>query len=126
MGAGPSEGADGAAWLSYKANVPVLPIGFGDTRGKMAEAFQLKRPVLEMHVGDVLPPVQLNGELSKKAALQQAADEIMDAVWTLVPQEERQRKARRPEDEIFTFDIEGFGLLRASRRGSGRFGADQW
>lgn len=96
----------GAAWLSYKANVPVLPVGFGDTRGKLAEVFQLKRPSLEMHVGEVLSPVQLDPTLSKKEALQKAADEIMEEVWELVPEEEKQRKARRPEDEHFAFDIE--------------------
>ena len=96
----------GAAWLSYKANVPVLPIGFGDTRGKLAEVFQLKRPGLEMNVGDVLPPVTLDPTMSKKNALQKAANQLMDEVWKLVPEEEKQRKARKPEDEHFVLDVE--------------------
>ncbi|MEJ2486275.1 MAG: lysophospholipid acyltransferase family protein [Anaerolineales bacterium] len=105
---GKQKAQTGAAWLSYMAHAPVLPIGFGDTRGKMAELFQLKRPRFEMNVGEALPPVRLNRTMSKKEALQQAADAIMNAFWALVPDEEKQRKERRPEDELFTFEIEVF------------------
>jgi hypothetical protein len=90
------------------AQAPLLPIGFGDTRGKMVDIFRLKRPAFEMNVGDVLPPVQLDKSMSKREALQQAADTIMDAVWALVPEEEKQRKERRPEDELFSLDLEIF------------------
>jgi hypothetical protein len=96
----------GAAWLSYMADAPVLPIGFGDTRGKMAELFKFKRPYFEMNVGDVLPPVRLEKGFSKKEALQQAANQIMDAVWALVPEDEKQRKEIRPENEAFSLQIE--------------------
>jgi hypothetical protein len=98
----------GAAWLSYMAQAPVLPVGFGDTRGKMAEVFELKRPHFEMHVGEALPPVQLDSSLSKKEALQQAADQIMAAVWELVPEEERQRWVNLPRDEHFSFEANFF------------------
>ncbi len=96
----------GAAWLSYMTQAPVLPIGFGDTRGKMSDLFRLERPSFEMNVGNVLPPVRLNGAASKKDALQQAADKLMDAVWALIPEEERKRKESRPENERFALDIE--------------------
>jgi len=98
----------GAAWLSYKSGAPILPIGFGDTRGKMVEALRFKHPEFEMNVGDLLPPVQLDGTLSKKQALQQAADGIMDAVWALVPDEEIMRKENHPEQENFSFTVEVF------------------
>ena len=98
----------GVAWLSYMTGSPVLPIGFGDTRGKMADAFQWKQPSFEMNVGDVLPPVKLEGVMNKKDALQQAADELMEAVWALVPEEERKRKESRPENEVFSLDIQIF------------------
>ena len=98
----------GAAWLSYRTNTPILPIGFGDTRGKMAELFKLKRPVFEMNVGDILPPVVLDPSKSKKESLQQAANSIMDAVWDLVPEEELHKKNSFPEDEIFSLEIKVF------------------
>jgi hypothetical protein len=87
------------------AQSPILPIGFGDTRGKMAAVFRLERPSFEMNIGDVLPPVGLDKSMSKKDALQKAADGIMDAIWALVPEEERKRKESRPEDELFALDI---------------------
>ena len=95
----------GAAWLSHIAQAPILPIGFGDTRGKMAEIFEWKRPAFEMNVGDVIPPVKLDKHANKKEALQQAADNIMDSVWALVPEDERKRKESHPENELFTLNI---------------------
>ena len=105
---GKQKAQTGAAWLSYIAQAPVLPIGFGDTRGRMAEMLQFKRPAFEMNVGRMLPPVQLERSTHKKEALQMAADAIMDAVWDLVPDEERKRKESRPENEVFTLDIKIF------------------
>ena len=105
---GKQKAQSGVAWLSYVTQSPVLPIGFGDTRGKMAEIFQFKRPSFEMNIGDLLPPVQLNKSTNKKEALQKAADEIMDKVWSLVPEGERKRKERHPKDEIFSFNLELF------------------
>jgi 1-acyl-sn-glycerol-3-phosphate acyltransferase len=102
---GKQRAQSGVAWLSYMAQAPVLPIGFGDTRGKMAEIFALKRPHFEMNIGDILPPVQLDKSLPKKEALQKAADELMDAVWTLIPEDERKRKESAPEDERFALDL---------------------
>ncbi len=105
---GKQKAQTGVAWLSHVTQTPILPIGFGDTRGKMAELFRLKRPSFEMNVGDVIPPVKLEKSTHKKEALQQAADEIMDAVWALVPEEERKRKESRPENEIFSFMVDIF------------------
>lgn len=102
---GKQKAQTGVAWLSQLTQAPVLPIGFGDTRGKMAEIFRLKRPVFEMNVGELIPPVKLGKSTHKKEELQQAADRIMDAVWALVPEEERRRKESQPENELFSFDI---------------------
>jgi len=98
----------GVAWLSYMTGSPVLPVGFGDTRGKMVEVLRLERPFFEMNVGDVLPPVTLDGAKSKKDALQEAADKLMDAAWALVPEDERKRKESHPESETFSLEIEIF------------------
>jgi 1-acyl-sn-glycerol-3-phosphate acyltransferase len=105
---GKQKAQTGVAWLSHLTQVSILPIGFGDTRGKMAEMFQWKRPCFEMNVGDVMPPVRLDDSTHKKEALQKAADDIMDAIWALVPEDERKRKESQPENEIFTLDIAFF------------------
>ena len=105
---GKQKAQTGVAWLSHLTQAPILPIGFGDTRGKMAEIFQWKRPQFEMNVGDVIPPVQLDDSRHKKEALQKAANDIMDAIWALVPEDERKRKESQPENEIFSLDINFF------------------
>lgn len=105
---GKQKAQTGVAWLSHLTQAPILPIGFGDTRGKLAEIFQWKRPQFEMNVGEVMPPVRLDDSTHKKEALQKAADDIMDAIWALVPEEERKRKESQPENEIFTLDINFF------------------
>lgn len=83
----------GVAWLSHHAQAPVLPIGFGSMQGALKKLFTLKRPTLKMNVGRVLPPVQLPPGAQRKEALQQAADRIMDAVWGLIPAEDRQQES---------------------------------
>jgi len=102
---GRQKAQSGVAWLSYITQSPVLPIGFGDTRGKLAEILQFKHPSFEMNVGIATPPVQLEKSIIKKEALQQATERIMDSIWALVPEEERKRKESRPENETFSFDI---------------------
>lgn len=105
---GKQKAQSGVAWLSYAAQAPILPIGFGDTRGKMAEIFNFKRPAFEMNVGKIIPPVKLEKSTHKKEELQQAADAIMEAIWELVPEDERKRKESTPEDELFSLDISLF------------------
>jgi hypothetical protein len=102
---GKQKAQTGVAWISQLSQAPILPIGFGDTRGKMADMFNWKRPIFEMNIGDVIPPVALDRSTHKKEALQQAADEIMNAVWELVPEHERKRKESKPEDEQFFLDV---------------------
>lgn len=102
---GNKQARNGAAWLSYQSGAPVLPIGFGDTRGLMADALHLKFPRLVMNVGEVMPPVAIDPSLPKKLSLARSADEIMGAVWDLVPEEERRRKEQQPKDEAFSLKL---------------------
>lgn len=79
----------GVAWLSYRSGAPVLPIGFSDTTGKLHAALRLKRPKMEMHVGQVIPPAQLPPDQPRKEFLQSYASRVMAAVHDLVPEEDR-------------------------------------
>lgn len=94
----------GVAWLSYMAQAPVVPIGFGGVNGAFEAATRLARPRLNMRVGDVIPPVQANvpGK-SKKQALEAAASEIMTRIEELIPEEERQ--GRQVEEEDYDFEM---------------------
>ncbi len=78
----------GVAWLSFHGNSPILPIGFKPTAGALPQALRLQRPELIMRVGELIPPIQLTPGVPKKEAFQEAAQQIMDAVWSLVPEDE--------------------------------------
>jgi 1-acyl-sn-glycerol-3-phosphate acyltransferase len=96
----------GIAWLSYSAHAPILPIGFGGIKGALSEAFKLKKPHVTMNVGEVLPPVRLDSKkLSKKDDLQKAANNILQQINALIPQEQMQ-EFRRKVDESYQLEVE--------------------
>jgi 1-acyl-sn-glycerol-3-phosphate acyltransferase len=75
----------GVAWLSHHGNSPVLPVGFSITAGLMMDALALKRPILKMNIGKLIPSVQIQPGKPKKLQYQESAQAIMDAVWALLP-----------------------------------------
>jgi 1-acyl-sn-glycerol-3-phosphate acyltransferase len=79
----------GVTWLSHRANVPILPIGFGGVEGALNKLFRLQRPKLWMNVGTLMPPVALAPGKPRKACLQQAAAQVMQAANDLIPEEGR-------------------------------------
>jgi 1-acyl-sn-glycerol-3-phosphate acyltransferase len=102
----------GVAWLSARANAPILPIGFGGLEGALDAALKLKRPRLVMNVGDVIPPVVPNPDAPRREALRQAAMAIMEAVATLIPP-----AYRRTGPELLD---ERFELTLVARTGQGQ------
>jgi 1-acyl-sn-glycerol-3-phosphate acyltransferase len=95
----------GVAWLSFHANAPVLPMGFGGMSGALQAAFALKRPRIIMNVGKLMPPVsgKVEGK-SRKEALEEAANTIMGEVEALIPEEEK-RTWKPILDEQFDFSL---------------------
>ena len=79
----------GVAWLSYHAQAPILPIGFGSMQGAIKKMFSFERPTLKMNVGTLLPAIQEESGKSRKQHFQEEANRIMDAVWELIPEEDR-------------------------------------
>lgn len=79
----------GAAWLSYRAQAPIIPIGFGGIRDGIQKAMKFNRPKLVMNVGEVIPPVTLgeNGRSMKKS-LENSASKLLDKINALIPEED--------------------------------------
>jgi 1-acyl-sn-glycerol-3-phosphate acyltransferase len=75
----------GVAWLSYRANAPVLPIGFSGTTGALGAALKLKRPRLTMHVGQLIPAARLPEGQSRKAYFKAFATHVVEAIKALLP-----------------------------------------
>lgn len=101
----------GVAWLSHYGQAPVLPIGFSSTRGALNKAFAFKFPKLSMHIGEPIPAVEIIPGTPRKQQLQDAAQNIMDTVYELIPVEDRE-----PEEKIID---ERFELLVTVRNGVG-------
>ncbi len=76
----------GVAWLSAKANAPILPIGFGGLDGALAKAVKLQRPKIVMTIGACIPPITLKNY--KKEALQIQANQVMSVIQSLLPPDE--------------------------------------
>jgi 1-acyl-sn-glycerol-3-phosphate acyltransferase len=80
----------GVAWLSQKANAAIVPIGFGGTAGSLMNALRFKRPRVTMNVGEPIPatPDKVAGK-SRKAVLEDHTAQVMNAVFDLIPQYEK-------------------------------------
>jgi 1-acyl-sn-glycerol-3-phosphate acyltransferase len=89
--AGQMQAQIGAAWLSFRAQAPIIPIGFGGIQCGLKKAFKLKRPALVMNVGEEIPPVSVekDGE-SMKAVLERSAQHLLEEIKALVPEEDKQ------------------------------------
>jgi len=95
----------GVALLSYRAQVPILPIGFGGVKGSLEKALKLKHPALQMNVGELMAPVALEDHnLPLKANLQKAADQVMKKINALIPDEDI-RLFQRRVDEVHRLEI---------------------
>jgi 1-acyl-sn-glycerol-3-phosphate acyltransferase len=79
----------GVAYIIDKVNTPVVPVGLvGGSSDFVKKAINLKRQVLEMHIGKPfrLPKIEGRGE-ERRALLQQNADYVMYQIAELLPPE---------------------------------------
>ncbi|HEX2906087.1 MAG TPA: lysophospholipid acyltransferase family protein [Phototrophicaceae bacterium] len=97
----------GVSWLSYHAAAPILPIGFGGIDGALAAAMSLKRPRLSMNIGEIMPPVQDEGNKPLKVTLEEGARNVMARIESLVPEEDK-RRWNRIRDERFELQLTAF------------------
>ncbi len=101
---GKKKALPGIAWLSVQSGSPVIPIGFNDTTGALNAGLKFKRPKLVMRVGQVIKPAKIPAGFPRKGYLQQYANQVMEAVHQLVPQDQFKTE---PEiiDERFELNI---------------------
>jgi len=79
----------GISWLSCRSGAPILPVCFNNTAGALDAGLKFKRPHLKMKVGQVLPAAKLPQGVPKKIYFQEYATQVMDAVYGLVPTEDK-------------------------------------
>lgn len=96
----------GVAWLSSKANAPIVPIGFGGIEGALAAMMKFKRPRMTMNIGRQIPPIRADRPgISRKDALQEGADMVMDRIAELIPEDERRIRTQPYIGETFNFQM---------------------
>lgn len=83
--AGRMRAQTGVSWLSYRANAPVLPIGFSGTTGALGAALRLKRPQLTMRIGQMMPAARLPQDRPRKVYLEEYATSVVRAIRDLLP-----------------------------------------
>ena len=93
----------GVALISQRANAPVLPIGFGGMRGALGSALKFRRPHLEMHVGQLIPPAALPEGVDRRQALQEYASLVLARITALVPSSEL---AGQPKELNYRFSLQ--------------------
>ncbi len=98
----------GVAWLSLHGNAPVLPIGFSGARGALNSMFKRQRPRLKMHIGELIPALKHQTDKPRKALLAEYAQQVMEAVYDLLPEEERQSHPP-PREESFALHVSIIG-----------------
>ncbi len=99
------QGRTGVAWLSHKANAPIVPIGFGGIEGALSAALNLKRPRLTMNIGPVIPPISVDGQ-SRRQALEDGAALVMERIEALIP--EADKREAQVIDEHFDFAYQAY------------------
>ena len=90
-----NEAKTGVAFLADQAKVPILPVAVSGTWQITSEILKLKRPAIEVNIGQVfmLPPVDRK---TRDHDLQQNTDEIMCQLAALLPPENRGFYADHP------------------------------
>ncbi len=84
-------GKPGVAYIIDKADVLVLPVGVvGNTMDFLTKGLQLKRPTIQMIVGEpfMVPPLQGKGE-ARRLMRQENTDYIMARLAALLPEDYR-------------------------------------
>jgi 1-acyl-sn-glycerol-3-phosphate acyltransferase len=88
-------GKTGVVYLAQEAGVPILPVGLYGTENVISSWSRLRRPVLNVVVGELfrLPPLD---EDNRSANLRQQSDEIMLRIAALLPPSYRGYYADHP------------------------------
>jgi 1-acyl-sn-glycerol-3-phosphate acyltransferase len=102
----------GVSWLSYRAQAPILPMGFGGMTGALAAMTRLQRPRVTVRIGSPLAPVRLRAGRSRRAQFDEAAQRILASIVALLPPADRPRAVDVGEE---TFAIE---VVARDRQGS--------
>jgi 1-acyl-sn-glycerol-3-phosphate acyltransferase len=80
----------GVALLSQRGKAPVVPVGISGIYGALGKALKLKRPIMKVRFGKPIPPFESEAPMQElKQSLQKHADTILDLIFALVDQADK-------------------------------------
>jgi len=80
----------GVAWLSAAAAAPVLPMGFGWSKGAFGAIFAFRFPRITVGIGSAIPPLAgADGGGPRRNEVDAYAERVMDAIESLIPEDLR-------------------------------------
>ncbi|NSW51302.1 MAG: 1-acyl-sn-glycerol-3-phosphate acyltransferase [Anaerolineae bacterium] len=88
---GQMQAKTGVAFLSHRAQAPVLPIAFQGADGALNAILQFKRPSITMTIGKPIPPLTAAQGVDLKVEYETFASMVMDQVFSLLPEAEAAR-----------------------------------
>lgn len=75
----------GVSWLSHRAQVPIVPIGFSGFHNSFSQVLRFRRPRLQMKVGKLIPALNIeDDDRSIKTIYQEYADMVLNKINELV------------------------------------------
>lgn len=79
----------GVSLIAQRTQTPVIPIACGGMKGVMSQILKLKRPIISMKIGGIIPPPPATASYNKEA-LKAHAGHILRKIQELLPENERQ------------------------------------
>jgi 1-acyl-sn-glycerol-3-phosphate acyltransferase len=77
----------GVSLIAQRTQTPVLPIACGGMKGVMGQVLKLKRPMISMKVGEIIPPPPVTASYNKES-LKAHAGQILRKIQELLPEDE--------------------------------------
>jgi 1-acyl-sn-glycerol-3-phosphate acyltransferase len=96
---------NGAAYLSWKCNVPIVPIAISGTYDIWQKIWDFKRPRVQVEVLPPLPPVEADSARTRTDDLYQASLDLMHLIFEHLDEAE-QNRYRLHERQYFTAQVD--------------------
>ncbi len=78
----------GVAWLSYRSQAPVLPIGYAGTTLALGSALKFKRPKLRINIGKLIPAAAIPTDIARKTYFENYSENVLYQVRQLLPEDD--------------------------------------
>jgi len=94
----------GVAWLSYRSQAPVLPIGYAGTANALGTALKFKRPKLKILIGELIPAAKIPDDVARKTYFETYSEDVLSQIRQLLPADDPAREIKI-QNERFSLEV---------------------